>query len=472
MKIPRCGSKIQHVFLSLFCCLLLGACASTMQKANGLFERGDYVGSIRIITQKLDAKQDYPLQVTKKKWLQGIQDAIAQIEALPSTNQDQAILRLVAIHDARVLLGTGFYSNQFVDFNQRYPLVALKQDIAKLYYAKGKSIRPTNTEMYRAQAMAYTTGLSYADYQDIRQLAANANKAYKTHLAQDYYDLAEISVKAQQYKQASEQYAKARDTFKEYGHFKDAALKAAKYDKIWRTEQANHLYDQAALKANLGKTKLSLREAADLYRQAAAVYAPYGVFKNSTALADSLRSQGMIFVSYEVFVRNSRDYCQGSSSYSGYGHLASVLQTPIEKAFQAYPFKIRSRSQADVVVSVDYKNRFKERPISQETQKLSWSGADGVVHYYQKHTQTQRNDFDLSVVVDVRGVFGSSRDFQYESESSQTKISYSGDVPPNAKPSTSGSLLKAEQLCKMVEADAKRDMERLMDHVAKEARYL
>ena len=136
-------------FLAKICCIVfcvstLTAC--TLNKAMQSYEKGDYLSSIRIVTNKLNEKQEYPRNSLKKSWLESVHLSLSRIENLPNVSIDQKIKRLETIYQARYLLDAGFYRNEFTAFNQRYPMPSLKLDMAKLYYQKGNAIQLNTTE--------------------------------------------------------------------------------------------------------------------------------------------------------------------------------------------------------------------------------------------------------------------------------------------------------------------------------------
>lgn len=447
----------------IFFLCILSAC--TLKQAMQGYEKGDYVASIQVITNKLNQKQGYPRDSLKKSWLNVIDLSLNKLESLPANTLDQKIQRLEKIYQARQLVGSGFYANEFSGFNQRYPLQQINLDLAKLFYEKGNSIQLLTTESYRVKAEAYETGLQHANYLDMASLAAKYRKEYSTRLAADYYQLANQSAKLKNYKTASEYFSKALTAYKSYGEYKDARSQFDKYNKLWRTEEAASLFEKAALKERVATRKVDYREVARLYSEAADVYIPFGDYKNAAGLAKVARNKSIITVAYSIHQDRGDDYC--GSAYSQ--RLSERFKAKLEAKFKGYPYQLTNSMNSDIKINIDYASYFKEGRLEERNQVQSIVDAQGSVWKFNQKNESRKNEYELKADIYTRGHLRINKSVSKQKDSEQINVIYSGNVPAGYKNKTEGSLKDRNGLCLDIIGDVERELDYALDDIARQA---
>lgn len=459
-------------FLAKICCIVfcvstLTAC--TLNKAMQSYEKGDYLSSIRIVTNKLNEKQEYPRNSLKKSWLESVHLSLNRIENLPNVSIDQKIKRLETIYQARYLLDAGFYRNEFTAFNQRYPMPSLKLDMAKLYYQKGNAIQLNTTENYRQKAEAYQTGASYADYLDIAKLATRYQFEYATRLAGDYYQSGLLQVRIKNYQAASEDFAKASEAYAAHGKYKDAAQQFSKYDQLWRTEKASQLFLEASQKEKSARYKVDFREISTLYQDANTIYSPYGRYKNSADLARTAAQKGLVRVAYFIDQEKGDDRCGKYSSE----RLSERFEQEIKTAFKAAPFTLLDRrSDADIVVYFDYSSYYSEGRPEKNNQVQSVLDHQGQVFKFNQQTEFQKNKYEIRLIIESKGAVGLRKVISLEDETEQSKVFYSGDVPAGYRNKSTGTLKKQDELCQGLTDDLERQVNRVLDDIVNRAKRI
>lgn len=460
--------KLLKIISILFVVSILPACAVTLDQARQGYDRGDYVASIKVITSKLDQKQEYPRDSLKKSWLNVIHLSLNQLEQLPTNTIDQKIQRLEQINKARELVSGGFYAGEFTGFTQRYPLEQLNLDIAKLYYQKGNNIGLNTTESYRTKAEAYEKGLNYAEYLDMRSLAGKYRKEYSTRLAEEYYKYGLDAVRVKNYKSASEYFSKAITIYANYGEYKDARQQFVKYDKLWRTESAANLFSQAVTKEKLAVRKVDYRDVASLYSGAAKVYQPYGDYKNAGSLATAARNKSMITINYNIHQDRGDDYCGSFNSQ----RLSERFKSKVEAKFGNYPFELTNSYSADVTINIDYSANYKEGRLDERNQVQSIVNAQGTVMKFNQRTESKKNEYELKAEINSKGDLRVNKSLSRYVESEQSKIVYTGNVPDGYRDKTEGTLKDRNGLCSDLISDFERDLDKALDDISRQAMRL
>lgn len=455
--------KLLKLTSVIFIISLLPAC--TLNQAMRGYDNGDYIGSIKVITNKLDQKQEFPRNSLKQNWLNTIHLSLNQLENLPTYTYDQKIQRLQKIYEARLLVGSGFYANEFDSFNQRYALKQIYLDLAKTYYEKGNSIQLLTTDSYREKAEAYEGGLKYGNYLDTGVLAAKYRKEYSTRLAEDYYQTAQKMVLSKNYKAASEFFSKALSVYANYGDYKDSRQQFTKYNKLWRTEEAERLFQLAASKERSAMRKFDYREVARLYGDAAEVYRPYGSYRNAEGLASAARKKSIITVSYTIRQDRGEDSC--GTSYSR--QLSQRFKSKIEDKFRAHPYQLTNSYSSNVHINVDYSAYFKEGRLEERNQVQSVVNDQGVTTRFNQRTESRKNQYELNAEIRARGDLSVSRNIREQAESEQIKTFYTGSVPSGYKNKTEGSLKDRNALCSDVIVKIEREIDYALDDIARQA---
>nr|WP_174507045.1 hypothetical protein [Acinetobacter sp. Marseille-Q1620] len=453
---------LKKAIFSLFLISILSAC--TLKKAVRSYENGDYISSIRIVTDRLDEKRDYPRNSLKKSWLNTVYLSLNKIENLPDNSLEQKIQRYEEIYQARNLVGTGFYSNNFTAFNQRYPMPQLKFDIAKLYYEKGNNIKTIVTDNYREKAEAYQNGLKYANYLDMASLAAKYQKEYSSRLASDYYQSALTAVKMKNYKDASENFQKASNAFSNYGSFKDSQQQFVKYDKLWRSEEAEQFFSQAISKDRSATRKADFREAAKLYNDSYEIYLPYGIYKNSVSLRAISKRKGTVNIGYSINQDRGDDSC--GSSYSD--SLSKRIKRTIEDRFKSYPFELSPIRSADIQLYFDYRTRFQRGNLEQSNQVQSIVDPQGKTVKFNQHNESRRNQYEITMNIEAMGDVQMRKRISKETSSEENKVFYSGAVPQGYRDKTQGSLKNQSDSCLEIISDLEREIDYVLDDIAEQ----
>lgn len=459
-------------FLAKICCIVFSVStltACTLNKAMQSYEKGDYLSSIRIVTNKLNEKQEYPRNSLKKSWLESVHLSLNRIENLPNLSIDQKIKRFETIYQARSLLDAGFYRDEFTAFNQRYPMPSLKLDIAKLYYQKGNAIQLNTTESYKQKADAYQTGASYAEYLDMSKLATRYQFEYATRLAGDYYQSGLLQVRIKDYQAASEDFAKASEAYAAHGNYKDAAQQFSKYDQLWRTEKASELFLQASQKERSARYKVDFRDIAKLYQDANSIYKPYGNYKNAADLAGTATQKGLVRVAYFIEQEKGDDRCGKYSSERLSERFAQELNT----AFKAAPFRLMDRrSDADIVVYFDYSSDYSEGRPEKNNQVQSVVDHERQVFKFNQRTEFQKNKYEMRLIIETKGAVSLRKAISLENETEQSKVFYSGDVPAGYRNTTTGTLKNQDELCQGLTEDLQRQVNRVLNDIVSQAKRI
>lgn len=468
IKTKKWETRLKYAaLLPLFGMLL--ACSTTIGRATDRYNQGDYIGAIQEVTMKLDQKQSYPMNTTKIQWLDTVHQALRGIEAMPANGLDQKMARLERIYQARLLVGKGFYQNEFVGFNDRYPMSSLKQDIAQLYYEKGTLNTGKTTQDYLYRAQTFERGLSYAEYKDIAALAKKNRFEYSKNRAEEHYQDGLSYLKTKEYQLASEAFKQSQQVYSAYGQYKDAQVLAAKYEKIWRTAAAETQFNTATQLMKNARSKADYREVAAEFAKVKSIYAQYGDYKNTNALYTSTYQKGRIYVAYSIDKVKGIDSCGSFRDDDISTHLINALN----KQFSTYPYSLStSKHNADFVIDIEYRNETETSRLDKNTKAQSWVSKEGKEYKFNQQTEHQSNSFTMRIDIDTRGSISSRDQVKLSSSSAYEQIKYTGDVPSGFKNSHSGELLKERALCKETFDDLDRKVKNVFYDIERKARRL
>ena len=454
MKIKKNIVKIWYPFFILSIVLMIGACTATY-KANKLYEKGEYLQSVRTITKELDKKNEWPAhKPTAQKTLNIINGSIRHFEQQRDNSNshdfDNNIYAYKGLLEIRQLLNNKFYSNHFSDFINTYNIAALKQNVAQQYYLKGNSIKPVAIIDYKIKSDLYKEGLNYAEYKDMRTLQQKYAKQYATLAAADFYKKGQEAAKAKEYKSASEFFAQAREVYKDYGAYKDSHQQFVKHDKIWRTNAAGQVYDQAQNKATYARYKSDHRQISALYLEAYNYYKPYGNFKNAQELYQKHLDQGMIYITTRI---------SGSSTN---WEIERLIKKQIEDKFhQSYYKKAESGGRRDLEIDIYYKTYYEESKEKRHSRPMQHTDASGNILNFTEHTVEKYNHYRVEVKISASGRVYFSDQFTAKASSYRSEITYSGNVPSNYNNQKQGSFKSKYDLENEVEKELEykiRDM--------------
>ena len=454
MKIKNNIRKIWHSFFILVIAFIIGACTTTY-KANKFYEKGEYLQSVRTITNDLDKTNKWPEhKLTAQKMLDIINGSIRHFEQHRDNSNrfdyDNNIYAYKGLLEIRQLLNNKFYSSYFSGFIHSYNITTLKQTIAEQYYLKGNTIKPVAIIDYKTKADLYKEGLNYAEYKDMRALQQKYARQYASLAAADFYKKGQEAAKAKEYKMASEFFAQARDVHKEFGAYKNSHEQFVKYDKIWRTNAAGKVYDQAQSKANYARYKSDHRNVAALYLEAYNYYKPYGNFKDSQNLYQKHLDLGMIYITTHI---------SGSSTNWDIERL--IKKQIVDKFHESY-YKTASLSgRRDLDIDIYYKIYYEDSKEKRNSRPLQHTDASGNRLNFTEHTVEKYNHYRVEVKIKASGKVYFSDDFTAKASSYRSETTYSGNVPSNYKNQNKGSIKSKYDLEKEVEKEVEykiRDM--------------
>ncbi len=446
MRIKNNLSRICYTLIILSIISILNACTTTY-RANSLYEKGQYVQSVRIITDKLDRTKQWPEhKLTAQKMTDIIHGSIHHFEQhLANSNHqdfDNKIYAYKGLLQIRELLDHKFYSNRFNEFVSAYNISALKQNIAEQYYFKGNAVKPVAIIDYKTKANIYAEGLNYADYKDMRVLQQKYAKQYATLAAEDAYKKGKNAAAEKQYKAASEYFAQSRDFYKAYGAYKDSHEQFIKYDKLWRIQAAQTAFNQAAQKGNNAQYKSDHRSAASMYLQAYNYYKPYGDFKNSQGLYQKHKELGTVYITTHI---------EGNTTDRD---IDKRLKKLVENKFKDGYYRVaQNGARRDIDITISYRTYYNDEKEKQHRRHLQDKDESGNTLNFTEHTLEKQNRYRIELKLRASGKVSFSDQFTLKASSFRTETSYSGQVPLKYTKQANGSLKTRAQLERSLEND-------------------
>ncbi|WP_434777202.1 hypothetical protein [Neisseria sp. Ec49-e6-T10] len=466
------NNKLNGVFKSclLLCALLvLGGC-TTVGKANKLQEKGQYVESVKIITDKLDQSGTLPSQSTFNSMSNIIYRSIQHFENKLSMasekNYDERINAYEGIFNIRVLLENKFYSNHFANFIASYKLPELRSTLAQLHYLKGNEINPVQIIDYKIKSDIYKAGLKYAEYKDMRTLMEKYAKQYATLAAEDGYKKGVDAAKMKDYFQASEHFAQVINVYKAYGDYKDSKKLFTQYDRQWRTESAQKAFDEAQSIAQNARYKADNREAAQKYTEAFEYYKPYGDFKNASSFASKQKDLGTVYIDFYID-GHKRDGTKTERD------LKSIINPAFKQTFNSSYYQQATRNtRKDLTIRVRYSVKYHINKDKVREYKQQETGSDGKVRYFTKVVKEKRNRYEIDVTVTAAGKVSYQDGFKLHSTSSEEQIRYTGDVPSGYKAHTNGRMESEYTLERQIENEVQSRIKDILLNIRDHTDYI
>lgn len=407
------------VFLIIM--LLLSAC--TTQRAMSLYEKGQYLESVSVVTNELDRKGKLPMDILAKKMFAIIHGSIQHYEQrlykASSEDHDEKIAAYRGLLNIRIDLEDKFYSSEFTLFIAKNKIDDLTMSLAEQFYLKGNLISPSNTIDHKIKADIYRLGLEFTEYKDMRALMEKHDKKYADLASEEAYKNAMKAVQNKQYRSASEYFGQVVQLYKNYGDYKNSQALFTQYDKLWRTDAAQDAYTQAQnLSDKTNNSKATHRKIADLYNQANNYYSPYGSFKDSYSLALKHKKLGVVNIALDI-----------KKSYPRNSNLESAIEKNIKSQFSKdYQSFSGYTASSDLIITITYDVRYDLEQDKIEEKNLNQE-IDGVVKYFKETVTHRKNHYSVNVYMNVSGLTSFSDKFNISESSSEMIKEYSGDVP-------------------------------------------
>lgn len=453
---------IKKLLLPLIMLVLLSGC-STVYKANKLYEKGQYIGSVKEITEKLDRTGKLPYESTSRKMFDLIHKSIDHYErALPdsnSKNYPDKIYAYEGIYNIRLLLENKFYSDKFSVFLNSYTTKDLKVTLAEQYYLHGNTMTPSQIGDYKTKANIYRKGLSYGEHKDMRKLMEQNDFKYADLSAADAYAKGECAAKDKSYRDASEYFASAIMYYKDYGDYKDSKQLFVKYDKLWRTEVARDAYTQAQYISRRNMKKADHRSVAKLYKSAYDIYRPYGVYENSYKLWKEHEKLGVV----NIYLSIDRGIGGRFSDRQ-----ESDIKQAVKRLFDQnyYNLSEYNSSSADVKIYVYYKMDYDEN--RDQLPRSRTIEADGKRFTETKTIKENRVLANVEVKVSSPSFSTKTKEFKAGAYSSEVIVRYSGDVPSGYRNSSSGRYKRRVDLEEEISDEINRQLFPIIKNVREE----
>lgn len=454
----------------LFIILFMTGCSSNIDKADEAFKTGNYKQSIISLTDYLDDKGKFPGDKDTVRLLAIMSSVVEHYRVLAENRsagyaaQTEGYEGLLFIRNR---IAYKFYEPR-ITLTQRYNPADINKTLGELYYQWGGSISGNSKENYRYRAELFQKGMGYSEHKNIRELYKKNHKQYLTIQSEEYYQIAQQAVRSKDYQHAAVNYLKAAAEYKPYGNYKDSQRLGVKYDKLYRKNESNRLYQQATALTRTAKIRTEYRKIANLFQQSAAIYSQYGQINNAQERYLVYQEKGIIKL-----------YVSAESSYST---LIKKLLTSDETKFTS------SAINADIVLTLTTKQDFTENKNQERTQNIKehiLAGREALTNsigetvnrdiYHQVNFSSKEikrsNQLRLTANLNVTGELTYQQNYTIDTSSASTEYSYSGDVPKmkEYKSRTDGQLKSKSSLNydaqSDLESELKRDINALMERM-------
>lgn len=340
-------------FLAVMAAFTLSACQTTADLAMKSFEQGDYIASV---AQYADYANRRGEQISDKK-RQEFQTIVhhsvglyeQRLAETPTTAHAQRIIQLAALKSMRTSLSAPIHRLLVPDVVQRLDASNLAEALANQYYLLGKSIKGTQPLDYQQRAEAYQNALKQVNpYKDSQALFTSNDKTYKGFLAEELYQAGLAQAKAKDYQTAAYYLNQIAAVYTPYGHYKNTATLLTQYETLWRTAAYKTLMQQADASAAHVNSKRSARAVAAQYQQAVNTLSTYGDSKQAQQKATKYQQQGWV----QVFVDDDSSPLMNSISTSQAS--AALTLSPLQPFLRL----TRDKTAADIVVKIRLKEQY------------------------------------------------------------------------------------------------------------------
>lgn len=465
MKTTKRTKNSLFKILPLCVVLALAGCASS-PSAESLYKKQDYIGAIRVIATDMNQKKS-PSKSTQKRWSELTANSLANIEAMPQATNEDKVIRLEHIYEARTLLDRQNLGEEITAFNQRYPMESLKLEIAKTYYAIGQATTGNYREAYRVRAYAYGRGAQFNHYKNIQQLATKNQLLYDTDVAEEHYREGK-HLENSEPKAAAIAYQKALDAYKAHGTYKDASKRLRVTDEIWRKKEADGYISTAQRYAQYNSKK-SYRQASEAYQKAYDLYSMYGNYKGSQELAQQYKKLGNIKYNYNITFDYNNNGCGNYYNSLTERNVKSALSGSFRDDFLIPSF---SHENPDWFLNINHNIAYKESSPSNHSQIESFIDSEGKEWRYNKITTQKTQELIFYVTVNSSGLMNNNQTATSSITNQHNTITYTGNVPPNLKNTTSGQWQSTDTMCNNIQRENERKIRNIVDNYVYRVRDL
>lgn len=455
-------NKLKLFTLALL--FFLSACNSVYKNAKSYYETKDYVQAVQIIVAN---KDDPPTQ----EKIALIKDSVVSLDKAIYKADKSKLDELVELYKKLLTISETIKNTPYQNAS---PLLStyyknINYLIADAYYKHGKSLFPETANDYRIQVDTFTKGMKYYSlHTELQNGLANARKQYAITSADENYTLAKEALKENDYKKASYYLANVIQSYKNYGNYKDANKLFAKYDPIWRKQQASNDYDQATTLLKTASNYNDYREVARLYQAAANINNAYGGFKNSQQLATKYENMWQaqeaeaLYASAKELADNATTHAdhrnaaikfqQLNAKYPNYrnsaalaneqnklgyiyihfkpnnsgdnSNLNSLISRQVEAIFDRDEFKIDNNQQSDFFISIIYIEDAKDHK-----KILSADEYRDTNYAYIEIKERITRTYVFKAAIRVGGKINYDQDFTVRKESELIHTFYKGNPP-------------------------------------------
>lgn len=452
----------------LFIILLMTGCNSNIDQADEALKAGNYKQSVISLTNYLDEKGKFPGDKDTVRILAIMSNVVEHYQVLAENRSAGYAARTEGYEGLlfiRNRVAYKFYEPR-ITLTQRYNPADINKTLGELYYQWGDSISGNSKENHRYRAELFQKGMGYSEHKNIRELYKKNHKQYLTMQSEEYYQIAQQAVRSKDYQIAAVNYLKAAEEYKPYGSYKDSQRLGVQYDKLYRKNESNRLYQKATALTKTAKTRTEYRKIANIFKQSAAIYSQYGQVNNAQERYLVYQDKGII----KLYV----------SAQGDYSTLMTNLLTTDETKFTS------SAINADIVLTLTTKQDFTENKKNEQTQNLRehvLAGQEALTNsagetvnrdiYHQVNFSSKEikrsNQLRLTASLAVTGELTYQQSYTINSRSESTEHSYSGDVPDmkKYKPRTEGYLKSKSSLNKdaqsELESELRKDINALME---------
>lgn len=345
--------RLQQCLCLVTLTAILSACQTTADLAMQAYERQDYVTSVIHYAQYAQQRGDNMTEKKRLTFQSVVNHSVSHHETLLAeasrTDYPSRIIQLTALKTMRANLYAPIHQQLLPELMQRLSVAALTESLANDYYLLGKSITGSQRNDYKRRAEAYQNALKQMNpYKDSQALFSSNDKTYKGLLAEDLYQEGLALAKAKDHKAAASRLGRIAAIYAPYGDYKNTLALLKQYETIWRTAEYKTLMQQADTAVAKINSKRAARDVAAIYQSAVTVLSSYGDSKRAEQQASKYRQQGLV-----------RVYVDDDSKPLMYTNAASQANYALSHAvLQPFMRLTKDRKEADVEVKIRLKERY------------------------------------------------------------------------------------------------------------------
>lgn len=460
---------MKKLLILLAALFFLSGCSSALNNAENYYKQGNYLQSVETIADFLDNQnKDFSNPDAQKMFViidNVVKSYEQQINTAAFRDYDSRISAYDGLLFMRKRLDNRPYDSYIRFFTAKYSINQLNQTLAKLYYDKGTAISGVDKYSYKAKAEAFEKGMTHFSYKDTERLFSVNDKKYRTMFAEDYFNSAQNYVKNKRYQDAAEQFTNAVDIYAKYGDYKNSKALAARYDQMYRKAETDRLYNEATSLSQSAKSHADYRQAAKLFYNSYLVYQHYGQSNNAKALYEKYAEAGQIKLYIDAdshFVRLIKDKLKAEHITFVNTASAANVTMRIHQDFSFYQDK-------DRLTEKSLSERIKERTEQRKAADGSMENHDVYKTYdFISHTVESRNRARLKLELVTTGDLFYKATYSVEKSSELLVVNYTGNVPAGYKNHSKGQLLSERKMRDKLLDDVWVDLVRDINKIAKE----